>query len=148
MATIAPGMRTGNTSANDDDGDRAGGEQGGLNARSVWKSLRQRFHALPENARELFPSFNPKKSFTCVLAIRMAMPLVNPMTMGRGINFTAEPMPVRPMITRMTPAITVHMNKPSTPWSGDDSRDNDDKGPGRAADLRCSIRPAAKSESR
>ena len=29
--------------------------------------------------------------------------------------FTAEPMPVRPMTTSMTPAITVHMNRPSTP---------------------------------
>ncbi len=43
------------------------------------------------------------------------MPLVNPITIGRGMNFTAEPMPVRPMIIRMTPAITVHMNRPSTP---------------------------------
>ncbi len=59
----------------------------------------------------------PKKSFTCVLAMRIAMPLVKPMTMGRGINFTAEPMPVRPMITSSAPAITVHMKRPSMPCS-------------------------------
>ena len=57
----------------------------------------------------------PKKSFTCVLAMRMAMPLVKPMTIGRGMNFTAEPIPVAPMISSRMPAITVHMNSPSTP---------------------------------
>src|SRR5436309_12606302 len=31
---------------------------------------------------------SPKKSFTCVLAIKTAIPLVNPITTGRGINFT------------------------------------------------------------
>ena len=57
-------------------------------------------------------------------------------TTGRGMNFTAEPMPVTPMMTSSTPAITVHMNRPSTPWSGDDAGDDHDEGAGRAADLR------------
>ena len=34
---------------------------------------------------------------------------------GRGINFTADPILVAPMITSSTPAIIVHMNNPSTP---------------------------------
>ena len=40
----------------------------------------------------------PKKSLICVLAMTSAMPLVNPMTTGRGMNLTAVPVPVRPMI--------------------------------------------------
>ena len=58
---------------------------------------------------------SPKKSFICVLAIRMAIPLVNPITMGRGMNFTAEPMPVAPITSSRMPAMTVHMKRPSTP---------------------------------
>ena len=42
-----------------------------------------------------------------------AMPLVNPITTGLGMNRTAVPVPVTPMITSSTPAIMVHMNKPS-----------------------------------
>ena len=29
---------------------------------------------------------------------------------------TADPIPVKPMITSITPAMTVHMNRPSTPY--------------------------------
>ena len=57
----------------------------------------------------------PKKSLICVLAISTAMPLVKPTTTGRGMNLTAAPMPVAPRTTSMTPAIIVHMNRPSTP---------------------------------
>ena len=59
----------------------------------------------------------PKKSLICVLAMSTAMPFVKPMTTGRGMNFTAVPMPVAPRTTSMTPAIIVHMNRPSTPCS-------------------------------
>jgi hypothetical protein len=52
-----------------------------------------------------------------VLAITSAMPLVKPMITGRGMYLTALPAPVRPMITSITPAIIVHMNSPSTPYS-------------------------------
>ena len=45
------------------------------------------------------------------------MPPVKPMTTGRGMNRTAVPVPVSPMTTSMTPAIIVHMNRPSTPCS-------------------------------
>ena len=68
-----------------------------------------------QNTPGTFSSCNPKKSLICVLAIRTAMPLVNPMTTGRGRNFTPVPMPVAPMTTSRIPAITVHMNRPSTP---------------------------------
>ena len=43
------------------------------------------------------------------------MPLVNPTTTGRGMKLTAAPMPVAPSRTSITPAIIVHMNRPSTP---------------------------------
>ena len=42
-----------------------------------------------------------------VLGDQAAMPLVNPITMGRGMNFTAEPMPVK-IGHDVTPAMTVH----------------------------------------
>jgi hypothetical protein len=58
----------------------------------------------------------PKKSLSCVLAMTSAIPLVKPMTTGRGMNRTAVPEPVRPITTRTTPAIIVHMNRPSTPY--------------------------------
>src|SRR5258705_514823 len=43
------------------------------------------------------------------------MPLVKPTTTGRGKYFTMVPMPVTPNSTRRSPAIIVHMNKPSIP---------------------------------
>ena len=43
------------------------------------------------------------------------MPLVKPTTTGRGMNRTADPMPVAPSTTSSTPAINVHMKRPSTP---------------------------------
>ena len=55
---------------------------------------------------------NPKKSRICVLAIRMAMPLVKPMITGRGKHLTAVPMPVIPSSTRSTPAIIVQVKVP------------------------------------
>ena len=45
-----------------------------------------------------------------------AMPFVKPTTTGRGMKRTAAPMPVNPRTTSMTPAIIVHMNRPSTPY--------------------------------
>jgi hypothetical protein len=61
------------------------------------------------------PVLSPKKSLICVEAIRMAMPLVKPMTTMRGMKRTAAPNPVRPMITSRMPAITVTMAKPGIP---------------------------------
>ncbi len=52
----------------------------------------------------------------CVLAITSAMPFVKPITTGRGMNRTAVPVPVSPMMTSSTPAIIVHMNRASTPY--------------------------------
>ena len=68
-----------------------------------------------QNSPGTFCKVKPKKSLICVLAISTAMPLVNPITTGRGMNFTAVPIPVAPKITSKMPAITVHMNKPSMP---------------------------------
>ena len=45
---------------------------------------------------------SPKKSRICVLAMRMAMPFVNPMITGRGKYLTAEPMPVIPRMSSST----------------------------------------------
>ena len=43
------------------------------------------------------------------------MPLVKPMTTGRGMKRTAEPSPVSPMASRMMPAISVTMARPGRP---------------------------------
>jgi hypothetical protein len=51
----------------------------------------------------------------CVEAIRRAMPLVNPIVTGRGMYFTAEPSPVKPMTSRSTPARIPTSARPSTP---------------------------------
>ena len=59
----------------------------------------------------------PNRSRIWVLAMRMAMPLVKPMTTGRGMYFTAVPSPVTPSKTRITPAMRVHMNNPSMPYA-------------------------------
>ena len=52
--------------------------------------------------------FNPSRSLTCVLAIKSAIPFVNPTTTGRGRNRTAAPRPVRPINTSRMPASNVH----------------------------------------
>ena len=58
---------------------------------------------------------SPRKSLIWVLAISTAMPLVNPITTGRGMYRTADPSPVTPSSRIITPAIIVHMSRPSTP---------------------------------
>jgi hypothetical protein len=70
----------------------------------------------PMNSPGTSSSGMPKKSFSWVLAMTSAMPLVNPMTTGLGMNRTAVPVPVSPMMTSRTPAIIVHMNSASTPY--------------------------------
>ena len=77
----------------------------------------------------------PRKSLICVLAIRTAMPFVNPTTTGRGRYLTVVPMPVTPRITSITPAIIVHMKRPLDAVLRDDGGDDHDERPGRAADL-------------
>ena len=48
--------------------------------------------------------------------MRTAIPLVNPTTTGRGMNFTADPRPVMPSRIKITPAIIVHIKRPSRPY--------------------------------
>ena len=70
----------------------------------------------PRKSPGTLSTLSPKKSLICVLAIVMAMPFVNPTTTGRGMNFTAVPRPVAPSRTSSTPAISVHMYRPSRPY--------------------------------
>ena len=51
-----------------------------------------------------------------VEAMRMAIPLVKPVTTGRGKYLTAVPIPVTPRMTRRTPAIMVQRKRPSMPY--------------------------------
>ena len=44
-----------------------------------------------------------------------AMPLVKPITTGRGMNFTAVPRPVSASTIRITPAIIVTISSPERP---------------------------------
>ncbi len=57
----------------------------------------------------------PKKSLIWVEAMRRAMPLVNPMVMGRGMYLTAAPRPVKPMMSSMMPAMRLTSARPETP---------------------------------
>jgi hypothetical protein len=58
---------------------------------------------------------SPRKSLTCVLAISTAIPLVNPITTGRGMKRTADPRRPAPSAISTTPASTVQVKRPSTP---------------------------------
>ena len=44
------------------------------------------------------------------------MPLVNPTMIGRGMNFTALPIPVRPSMTSIRPAMIVQISSESKPY--------------------------------
>ena len=57
----------------------------------------------------------PRKSLIWVVTISSAMPLVNPSTTGRGMNFTAVPRPVKPSTSSITPAIIVTISRPDRP---------------------------------
>jgi hypothetical protein len=69
---------------------------------------------------------SPKKSLSCVLAISTAMPLVKPTTTGRG-GTSPRAEAGQPEDHRMTPAIIVHMNSPSTPCLHDRRHDDDER---------------------
>ena len=78
----------------------------------------------------------PKKSRICVLAIRTAMPLVNPTTTGRGMNRTAEPMPVSAQSDEHDAGHQRAHEQAVDAVLGDDAGDDHDEGAGRPADLR------------
>ena len=79
------------------------------------RKFRARISIRARNSPGTLSTLRPKKSLICVLAMMTAMPFVNPTTTGRGIYFTAVPRPVMPRMTSITPAMSVHMNKPSRP---------------------------------
>ena len=64
-----------------------------------------------------------------------AMPLVKPVTTGYGMNLIAPPKRARPMAISRTPAMSVQIVRPSTPYFCDDAVDDDDEGARRPADL-------------
>ena len=109
--------------------------------------LRQRLDAQPEYLPELSRVAVRRNPCTCVLAIKIAIPLVNPTTTGRGMNFTAVPSPVTPMTTSMTPAITVHMNSRRR-RGRHDSGNHDDECAGGPADLRLGAAQQRTSKTR
>ena len=57
----------------------------------------------------------PSASLICVEAMRMAMPLVKPIRIGRGMNLTAVPSPVTASPASSTPAIIVTIISPDMP---------------------------------
>ena len=63
------------------------------------------------------------------------MPLVNPMTIGRGMNLTAVPMPVRPRIDEQHARHHRAHEQAIDAVDGDDAGDHDDEGARRTADL-------------
>ena len=81
------------------------------------------------------PVRRPKKSLICVEAMRIAMPLVNPMTTGRGMKRTAEPRPVSPMSQQDDAGHERDHGKAAHAEAGDDAGDDDDERAGGSADL-------------
>ena len=58
----------------------------------------------------------PKKSRSSPLKMMTAIPLVNPVTTGAGMNLIAPPSFATPRTMRITPAIIVATVSPSTPY--------------------------------
>ena len=112
-ATIVPGTPLRHDSRQNQD--RATTPARGRRAGSIVPSAGVAMRSRSANSPAPLGHAQPRKSLICVLAMSTAMPLVKPTTTGRGMNRTAVPMPVAPSTTRMTPAIIVHMNRPSTP---------------------------------
>ena len=63
------------------------------------------------------------------------MPLVNPMTTGRGMNLTAEPRPVTPSTDQQNAGHDRAHEQAVDAVDGDDAGDDDDEGAGGSADL-------------
>ena len=57
----------------------------------------------------------PSRSFTWDIAITIAMPLVNPMTIGTGTNRTSWPRRNAPIAIRITPASIVAISRFAMP---------------------------------
>ena len=58
----------------------------------------------------------PKKSFIWVEKIVSAIPLVNPTTIGYGMNLKMTPILKTPMMIRIMPAIIVAIVRPDIPY--------------------------------
>ena len=67
------------------------------------------------NSGGTVPIRSPRKSLTSPEKMIRAMPLVNPMVTGYGMNLMAPPSRARPKPARMTPASRVAAARPSTP---------------------------------
>ena len=70
---------------------------------------------LPTNADGTVDMRSPSRSLTWVEKMTRAIPLVNPVTTGNGMNLMAPPNRASPNPTSMTPPITVAIMRPSTP---------------------------------
>ena len=77
----------------------------------------------------------PRNSLTCESRIRMAMPLVNPMTIETGMKRMSPPILVRPMTSSSSPAPIVHTSEVGHAVLHDDAVDDDDVRARRPADL-------------
>ena len=88
----------------------------------------------------------PKKSLIWVLAMSTAMPLVKPITTGRGMNFTAVPMPVTPRTTRMHAGHHRAHEQAVDAVHGDDPGHDDHERAGGSADL--SLRSAQRGDQK
>ena len=88
-----------------------------------------------QNTPGTFSSLRPKKSFTWVLAIRMAMPLVKPITIGRGMYFTADAHAGEPHDDENDPGHHRTHEQAVNAMRGHNAGDYDHKGTGWATDL-------------
>ena len=91
---------------------------------------------------------SPKKSLIWVLAISTAIPLVKPITTGRGINFTADAHARRAQHDQQNPRHHRAHEQAVDPVHGNDSRDDHHEGARSVRQSAFSIRPAPRSGTR
>ena len=112
-ATIEPGTRFVTSGHKQDDGERTPPTSTVLGSTRLPDAPPAR-HSRRKLARH-GARLQSQKIRICVEAISTAIPFVNPIVTGRGINFTAIPSPVAPITSSRTPAITVTINSPDSP---------------------------------
>ena len=75
----------------------------------------QRATSLGTNSAGISASEMPRRSPSWLAAITMAMPMVKPLITASGTKRMSEATRVTAAMTRITPAISVAVSKPSTP---------------------------------
>ena len=71
---------------------------------------------LAKNSAGTVPICRPRKSFTCVMMIVIAMPQVKPVVTGCGINLISDPNRAAPRTNKKTPDMAVQTSRLGSPY--------------------------------